>query len=158
MEAKAKEDNEKKDEGKEPKKDEAGAALKALEDIAKDGLAKGGAEVGGVVPVEAEDLEGWAVGMVKELTPGHQEICYKVQKDGIGVCSKCKWTSGCAACCFIKAVRYWRNQEAKGELGEGYKGRGRGRGRGRGKAKAKAGAGAFKAGGSEQVIEQILFL
>ena len=66
--------------------------------------------------------------------------------------------SGCASCSFPKAVRYWRDQEAKGELGEGYEGRGRGRGRARGRgrgrgrpAKAKALPGAFAAGGGQQI-------
>ena len=126
------------------------AEVEALAKDAKEIMDKGGAEVAGPIGVEGEDLEAWAIGMLEMLTPGHQDICRQVQEKGLGVCARCRWTHGCSACSFPKAVRYWRNQEAKGELGEGYVGKGRGRakggGRGRGRGRPKAAAGTYKAG------------
>ena len=89
-----------------------------LEDLAKkakESLEKGtapGASV--VVPVEPEDLEAWAEEMLKELTEGHQAICLKVKAEGVGVCSRCHWRSGCHSCHFAKAVRYYRDRETGG--------------------------------------------
>ena len=86
------------------------------EDFLKDLAAKGenamdagGADVGCPIPVEGEDLEAWAMGMVDMLTEGHKELCLKVKETGLGVCSRCRWSSGCAPCDFAKAVRYYRD-------------------------------------------------
>jgi hypothetical protein len=121
--------------------------LEALAATAKESMDKGQADVGGPVPVEDDDLEAWAAGMVEWLTPGHQEICRKVQLTGIGICAKCRWKSGCYNCSFAKAVRYWRDQEAHGEFGEGYHGRGKGRGKGKGRGRSRGRAGEYKGGG-----------
>ena len=97
--------------------------LKALADKAKEGMDAGAAEIGGVVHVEDDDLEAWAIGMLEMLTPGHQEICRRIQKEGLGSCSRCSFGAGCNLCHFAKAVRYWRKEETKGEFGEGLQGK-----------------------------------
>ena len=103
--------------------DAKGKAIeKELSKEAMKGLAKGGAmEWVEGIPVEDEDLQAWAEGMLELLTEGHQEICRKVKEVGIGVCSKCRWQSGCSGCDWTKAVRYYRHQETTGKFGEGYK-------------------------------------
>ena len=123
----------------------------ALEAKAKELMEAGKAEVHGVVPVENGDLENWANGRVEEFIPGHQEICLMIKEIGLGVCSSCRWSSGGLQCSFAKAVRYYRDVEAAGMLGEGCSGRGRGKGRGRSrgrlKAEPKKGGGTLSGGG-----------
>ena len=35
----------------------------------------------------------------------------KVEKNGLGVCAKCRWSHGCHKCDGVKALRYWLHKE-----------------------------------------------
>ena len=89
-----------------------------------------------MVETEDGDLEGWAEHVVTLLLPKHQEDVAKVKATGIGICSTCRWTSGCRNCHWPKMVRYWRNLELRGQHLEGYSAAAKAKA----KAKAKAGA------------------
>ena len=82
-----------------------------------------GAAPEGLPPMDVEKegggLELWAASMLEYLLPEHQAIVKKVQAKGLGICSSCRWSSGCHRCSWIKAVRYWRNFETRGAE-EGY--------------------------------------
>ena len=74
------------------------------------------------LPAEAElSLEAWAEGMQGLLTvESHRATVELVKKNGAGICSSCRWSSGCHRCDWVKAVRYYRNIEVRGRFLEGY--------------------------------------
>ena len=133
--------------------------LKLMEEFSKAKVEEGGAVVVEEKPLEGKDLQKWAEEVLQELTPGHQERCLKVKATGLGVCSTCHWLTGCALCDFGKAVRYWRDKEAKGLYKEGYKvsakakakAKGKPKGKSKAKAKAKAPSGPGKVSGGGEV-------
>ena len=96
--------------------------LAELEAIAAVSLAAGAAPAV-LLPMdvekEGEGLELWAASMLEYLLPEHQAIVKKVQAKGLGICSSCRWSSGCHRCSWVKAVRYWRHFETRGAE-EGY--------------------------------------
>ena len=57
----------------------------------------------------------WANDAAKFLTREAQWECDLIRIDGLGICSKCRWTSGCAKCTYAKAVRYWFKVELNHE-------------------------------------------
>ena len=54
------------------------------------------------------------------LLEAHQKDVQRVKETGGGVCSTCRWTSGCRHCDWRKTVRYWRRVETKNLYLEGY--------------------------------------
>ena len=102
----------------------AGAAdesSKALAELAMESMQAG--TKGGIVDVEiaAEgDLETWAEQMKPFLLDAHQKDVERVKETGLGVCSTCRWTSGCRHCSWVKTVRYWRRKETLGKHLECY--------------------------------------
>ena len=73
------------------------------------------------VEIAAEgDLETWAEQMKPFLLEAHQKDVERVKKTGLGVCSTCRWTSGCRHCSWVKTVRYWRRKETLDKHLEGY--------------------------------------
>ena len=56
---------------------------------------------------ERASLLKWAEEHFPELTPEQQVECEHIKALGLGVCSKCNWSSGCLKCDFSKAVRYY---------------------------------------------------
>ena len=44
---------------------------------------------------------------IDDLAPQHQAAYLKVVEEGVGVCSKCRWRSGCLRCEPVKAWRYY---------------------------------------------------
>ena len=136
--------------------------LKLMEEASKAKVEEGEAVVVEEKPLEGKDLQKWAEEVLQELTPGHQERCLKVKATGLGVCATCHWLTGCALCDFGKAVRYWRDKEAKGLYKEGYKvsskakakAKGKPKGKSKAKAKAKAPSGPGKVSGGGEVQAQ----
>ena len=77
------------------------------------------AEMEAAASAEAQDFE-WAETEMAKLAPEHRAICVTIQLTGLGICSRCRWSSGCSRCSFPKAVRYWlkRNKNEKPELSQ----------------------------------------
>ena len=91
--------------------------------VAKADLAAG--STGGAVEVslhlsEEQSVESWAEDILNLLLPAHQEKVKVVRETMTGICSKCRWTSGCAECQWWKTVRYFRMKETKGKFMEAY--------------------------------------
>ena len=72
------------------------------------------------IHVGEQTVEAWAEEVWNLLLPSHQEDVKRVKDTGIGICSKCRWNSGCASCLWWKTVRYWRMKETKGKHMEAY--------------------------------------
>lgn len=104
-----------------------------------------------LAPKKVQDIEGvfneddlaielaiqhWSV---EDLRDEYRLKYEKVKAEGCGVCTKCRWTSGCMNCDADKAWRYYVKQEL-GMMGVG---------KAVGKAKAKAKAKPVKGGGSD---------
>ena len=77
--------------------------------------------------------------IVEDLRDEYRLKYEKVKAEGCGVCSKCRWTSGCMNCDAVKAWRYYVKQEL-GMMGVA---------KALGKAKAKAKAKGVKGGGGD---------
>ena len=69
---------------------------------------------------KGQTVEAWAEGIWPLLLPAHQAKVQQVKETGIGICSKCRWESGCSECCWWKTVRYFRMKETKGKFMEAY--------------------------------------
>ena len=97
--------------------------LKRLEDLAKADFAAGvkGEAVDICIDVsETLGPEHWAEQVMELLLPSHLEDVQRVRATMPGICSSCRWSSGCHRCCWWKTVRYWRRVETKGHFMEGY--------------------------------------
>ena len=70
--------------------------------------------------VEDQSLEDWAESIWPLLLPAHKAKVKQVKETGIGICSKCRWESGCSECCWWKTVRYFRMKETRGKFMEAY--------------------------------------
>ena len=44
---------------------------------------------------------------IERLPEKHKDKLYEIEKNGVGVCSACRWTSGCLHCSYEKAKRYF---------------------------------------------------
>jgi hypothetical protein len=118
--------------------------LKKLAGIAAEGMTAGEKGEFHLVCVDVETTpEAWAADIMEFLLPAHRAEVEKVRSFGAGVCSSCRWTSGCHRCLWWKAVRYWRNKETGGKFMEAYSDTA--------KAKVKAKAKSVKGGGSLDV-------
>jgi len=96
--------------------------LKAMASIAATGMTAGTKAFAAdfCMDVEKDTVESWAEGMLEFLLPAHKAEVEKVRSTGVGICSSCRWTSGCHRCLWWKAVRYRRNKEVGGVFMEGY--------------------------------------
>ena len=67
-------------------------------------------------------MEHWAQNMMESgmLFESHLKDCQRVKASDKGVCSHCNYHAGCYRCYWPKTVRYWRNQECRAALMEGY--------------------------------------
>ena len=95
--------------------------------VAKHGLEAVAAKKAGAVAGSSKDLadgvsllETWAEQVKPLLSDAHQKDVERVKETGLGVCSTCRWTSGCRHCSWVKAVRYWRRKETLDKHLEGY--------------------------------------
>ena len=50
---------------------------------------------------------------VDELPSAYLKAKAKIELDGIGVCSKCRYSSGCMDCNVWKCTAYWMRKEGK---------------------------------------------
>ena len=102
---------------------EAVAALETrISEGARADLAAGfkGEALDVAMPVGEQNVESWAHDVMNLLLPSHQEDVKRVMDTGAGICSKCRWTSGCSSCLWWKSVRYWRMKETKGKHMDAY--------------------------------------
>ena len=71
-----------------------------------------------VEAMEADELEKRQLAgideMFKNLSPDQQAKCEHIRKTKLGVCARCRYSSGCLSCDFNKAVAYFSKQP-KGE-------------------------------------------
>ena len=86
--------------------------------VAKHGLEAVAAKKAGAVAGSSKDLadgvsllETWAEQVKPLLSEAHQKDVERVKETGLGVCSICRWTTGCRHCSWVIAVRYWRRKE-----------------------------------------------
>ena len=70
--------------------------------------------------MQDQTMEAWAESISPLLLPAHQAKVQQVKETGIGICSKCRWESGCSECCWWKTVRYFRMKETRGKFMEAY--------------------------------------
>ena len=121
---------------------ELGQASKSLQEKAMADMKAGVPGVPIEFPVDVDgdlagDLAHWADQMVPLLLPAHQADVARVKVSGIGICSTCRWLSGCRHCDWPKTVRYWRNHEVRGAYLEGYSAAAKAKAKAKGKAKAE---------------------
>ena len=50
---------------------------------------------------------------LSDLSKEAQEAILRVQSTGLGICPRCRWSSGCLSCDPEKAQRYWLEKESK---------------------------------------------
>jgi hypothetical protein len=48
--------------------------------------------------------------MFKQLSPEHQATCQHIRNTKFGICSRCRYSSGCLSCDYDKAVNYYFSQ------------------------------------------------
>ena len=63
---------------------------------------------------EAAEVE-WADAQLGNLSEEQSAYCKSVKKVGLGLCSRCRWSTGCDRCSYIHSVKYWlkKGPEAK---------------------------------------------
>ena len=67
-----------------------------------------------------QTVAAWAESIWLLLLPAHHAKVKQVKEAGIGICSKCRWESGCSECCWWKTVRYFRMKETRGKFMEAH--------------------------------------
>ena len=139
------------------KAEETGAIMETLEDAAKKRMFEGEFGAGIKHDVEPGDdaLEAWAELMMQhaQLFEAHMKDVERVRLADKGVCSQCRFSTGCRKCWWPKTVRYWRRIECRDRHWEGYSpgakaaamGKAKAAGAGGPAAKAKGKAAAAKA-------------
>ena len=56
---------------------------------------------------EAQKDAAWADEQLETLTEEQKDHCLRVKFEGLGVCSRCRYSSGCDRCSYPHAVKYW---------------------------------------------------
>jgi hypothetical protein len=130
---------------------EAAAAVKAAAGAMLHAGEKGEAVDLKIEPV-GNDVEHWAEQVMELMLPAHVADVKRVRSEGAGICSSCRWSSGCHRCLWWKTVRYWRNKECKGAFMEGYSETTKAAVKSKAKAKSKMKPGKLKGGGDLQVF------